>query len=215
VAAHGPTLIGRRRECEQLDRLLQHVRTGESSVLVLRGEAGIGKTELVSYCARNASGCRTVRVAGVESELELPFAALQQLCGPMISSLPTLPEPQRRALQVAFGLTTGSAPDRFVVGLAVLSLFAEVAAHEGLVCLIDDAQWLDEASSQVLGFVARRLLAEAVLLVFAVRESGDARLFPGLPDLTIAGLADADAGELLAATVAGPIDEQVSGRIVA
>jgi len=151
----------------------------------------------------------------VESELELPFAALQQLCGPMISSLPTLPEPQQRALQVAFGLTTGSAPDRFVVGLAVLSLFAEVAAHDALVCLIDDAQWLDEASSQVLGFVARRLLAEAVLLVFAVRESGDARLFPGLPDLTIAGLADADAGELLAATVAGPLDEQVRGRIVA
>jgi DNA-binding CsgD family transcriptional regulator len=195
--------------------MLHRARAGESSVLVVRGEAGIGKTALLNYCAREASGCRIVQVAGVESELELPFAALQQLCGPMLSNLPALPEPQQRALQVAFGLTTGSAPDRFVVGLAVLSLLAEVSAHEPLVCLIDDAQWLDAASSQVLGFVGRRLLAEAVLLLFAVREAGDARLFPDLPDLTIEGLADADARVLLAETVVGPLDQQVRDRIIA
>jgi len=215
VSTDAPTLTGRGGDCEQLDRMLHRVRAGESSVLVIRGAAGIGKTALVDHCARGASGCRVVHVAGVESELELPFAALQQLCGPMLSSLPALPEPQQRALQIAFGLTTGSPPDRFVVGLAVLSLFAEVAAHQPLVCLIDDAQWLDEASSQVLGFVGRRLLAEAVLLLFAVREAGGARRFPDLPGLTIEGLADADARELLAATVAGPLDHQVRDRIVA
>jgi hypothetical protein len=176
---------------------------------------GIGKTALTQYCAGGAAGCRVVQIAGIESELELPFAALHQLCGPMLNHVSTLPDPQQRALQVAFGFTAGSAPGRFVVGLAVLSLLAEAAANEPLVCLVDDAQWLDEASSQVLAFVGRRLVAEAVVMVFAVREAGDARRFPNLPDLTIDGLPDADARELLAATVTGLLDHQVRDRIVA
>ena len=145
---------------------------GESAVLVIRGEAGIGKTALMHYCARQASGCRLVQVAGVEFEMELPFAALHQLCGPMLSDLAALPEPQQRALRVAFGLAAEPAPDRFVLGLAVLSLLAENAAERPLVCLIDDAQWLDEASCQVLGFVGRRLLAEPSA---AVRGPGGRR----------------------------------------
>jgi len=195
--------------------MLQRVRAGESSALVVRGEAGIGKTALLQYCESEASGCRVVQIAGVESELELPFAALQQLCGPMSDNVSGLPEPQQRALEVAFGLTTGSTPDRFVVGLAVLSLLAEAASREPLVCLVDDAQWLDTASLQVLGFVGRRLLAEGVVLLFAVREAGGTRLLGDLPDLTVGGLADDDARSLLNATVSGPLDTQVRDRIVA
>ncbi len=126
---------------------------------MLRGEAGIGKTALMHYCARQASGCRVTEIAGVESELEMPFAALHPLCAPMLGELTALPEPQQHALRVAFGLAAGTSPDRFIVGLAVLSLLAEVARKRPLVCLIDDAQWLDEATCQVLGFVGRRLLA--------------------------------------------------------
>ena len=184
-------------------------------MLVIRGEAGIGKTELMHYCARQASGCRLVQIAGVESEIELPFAALHQLCAPMLGSLAALPEPQERALQVAFGLATGTAPDPFVVGLAALSLLAEIAAARPLVCLVDDAQWLDEISSQVLGFVGRRLLAESALLLFAVREMADEQIFPGLAALTVEGLADEDARALLTATVPGHLDERVRDRIVA
>jgi DNA-binding CsgD family transcriptional regulator len=195
--------------------MLQSVRAGESSVLVIRGEAGIGKTALLDYCAREASSCRIIQISGMESELELPFAALQQFCGPMMSNLPTLPEPQQLALQVGFGLTAGRAPDRFIVGLAVLSLLADAAAEKPVVALIDDAQWLDEASFQVLGFVGRRLLAEAVLLVFAVRETGNEPPFPDLPSLTVEGLPDSEARALLATTVAGPLDQLVRDRIVA
>jgi DNA-binding CsgD family transcriptional regulator len=184
-------------------------------VLVLRGEAGIGKTALLHYCARQAAGCRVARVAGVESELEMPFAALHQLCAPMLDDLGAVPEPQQQAMRVAFGLAAGNPPDRFVVGLAVLSLLAEVAARRPFVCLVEDAQWLDEASSQVLGFVGRRLLAEAVLLLFAVRETGEDLLFPALPTLTLEGLAEQDARALLTAAVSGHLDEQVRDRIVA
>ena len=184
-------------------------------MLVIRGEAGIGKTALMRYCARQASGCRLVQVDGVEFEMELPLAALHQLCGPMLSGLAALPEPQQRALRAAFGLAAEPAPDRFVLGLAVLSLLAENAAERPLVCLIDDAQWLDEASSQVLGFVGRRLLAESVLLLFAVREAADERIFPGLPALTVEGLADEDARALLTAAIPGHLDERVRDRIVA
>ena len=184
-------------------------------MLVIRGEAGVGKTALMRYCARQASGCRVVQIAGVESEMELPFAALHQLCGPMLGGLAALPEPQERALRVAFGLAAGTVPDRFVVGLAVLSLLAENAAARPLVGLVDDAQWLDEASSQVLGFVGRRLLAESVLLLFAVREVADERMFPGLPALTVEGLTDEDARALLTAAVPGHLDERVRDRIVA
>jgi predicted ATPase len=157
AAPRSPAFRGRARERQVLDDLLDRVRGGESAVLVIRGEAGIGKTELMRYCARQASGCRLVQIAGVESEMELPFAALHQLCAPMLGGLTALPEPQEHALRVAFGLATGPAPDRFVVGLAALSLLAENAAARPLVCLVDDAQWLDEISSQVLGFVGRRL----------------------------------------------------------
>ena len=206
---------GRARERQALDGLLDRVRGGESAVLVLRGEAGIGKTALMRYCARQASGCRLAQIAGVESEVELPLAALHQLCTPMLSRLAALPEPQQRALRVAFGMAAGTVPDRFVVGLAVLSLLAENAAARPLICLVDDAQWLDEASSQVLGFVGRRLLAEPVGLLFAVREAVGEQMFPGLPALTVEGLTDNDARALFAAAVPGHLDEQVRDRIIA
>jgi DNA-binding CsgD family transcriptional regulator len=206
---------GRARERQVLDGLLDRVRGGESAVLVIRGEAGIGKTALMHYCARQASGCRLVQLDGVEYEMGLPLAALHQLCTPMLSGLAALPEPQQRALEVAFGLATGPAPDRFVLGLAVLSLLAENAAARPLVCLVDDAQWLDEASSQVLGFVGRRLLAEPVGLLFAVREAAGERIFPGLPALAVEGLTDEDARVLLTAAVPGQLDERVRDRIVA
>jgi DNA-binding CsgD family transcriptional regulator len=215
AAPRSPSFRGRARERQALDGLLDRVRGGESAVLVIRGEAGIGKTALMRYCARQAAGCRLVQIDGVESEMKLPLAALHQLCTPMLSSLPALPEPQQRALQVAFGLAAGPAPDLFIVGLAVLSLLAENAAARPLVCLVDDAQWLDEASCQVLGFVGRRLLTEPVGLLFAVREAADERLFPGLPALTVEGLTDEDARALLTAAVPGHLDERVSDRIVA
>ena len=151
----------------------------------------------------------------MESELELPFAALHQLCGPLLGGLAALPQPQQQALRVTFGLATGSAPDRFLVGLAVLGLLAEAAAPRPLVCLVDDAQWLDDASAQVLGFVARRLLAESVLLLFAVREAADERLFPALPTLTLEGLTDDDARAFLTAAVPGHLDAKVRDRLVA
>ena len=152
------------------------MRAGQSRVLVLRGEAGVGKTALLEYLQERASGCRIARAAGVESEMELPFAGLHQLCAPMLDRLERLPAPQRDALGTAFGLSDGDAPDRFLVGLAVLSLLSEVAEERPLVCLVDDAQWLDRASAQALAFVARRLVAESVALVFAVREPGDDRI---------------------------------------
>ena len=207
--------MGRERECASLDQLLRTVRGGESGALVIRGEAGIGKTALLQYCTRQAADCRLVQIAGVESESELPFAGLHQLCAPMFDIFGELPEPQRRALQVAFGLTSGSAPDPFVLGLAVLSLLAEAAAERPLVCIVDDAQWLDDASSQVLGFVGRRLRAESVLLLLAVRETVDNRLFPVLAALTLEGLRVEDARALLAASIPGQLDEQVRDRIVA
>ena len=210
-----PAFRGRARERQALDHRLDGVRGGESAVLVIRGEPGIGKTALLRYCARQASGCRVVQIAGVEYEMQLPFAAVHQLCGPLLTGVETLPEPQERALRVAFGLATGNTPDRFLVGLAVLSLLAEVATQRPLVCLVDDAQWLDEASSQVLGFVGRRLLAEPVLLLFAVREPAGDAMFPRLPALTVGGLTDEDARALLAAAVPGHLDERVRDRIVA
>ena len=215
AAPRAPAFRGRAGERQVLDGVLNRIRGGESAVLVIRGEAGIGKTALLRYCARQASGCRLVQIAGVESEMELPFAALHQVCGPMLGEVSALPEPQERALRVAFGSEAGTAPDRFVVGLAVLSLFSEGAAERPLVCLIDDAQWLDVPSTQVLGFVGRRLLGESVLLLLAVREVADERMFPGLPALTVGGLTDEDARALLTAAVPGPLDERVRDRIVA
>jgi DNA-binding CsgD family transcriptional regulator/tetratricopeptide (TPR) repeat protein len=193
------------------------VRAGRSQVLVLRGEAGVGKSALVDYLVGSAAGCRIARAVGVESEMELAFAGLHQLCAPMLGHLDRLPGPQRDALSVAFGLSTGSAPDRFLVGLAVLSLLAEVAEEQPLVCVVDDAQWLDQVSAQTLAFVARRLLAERVALVFAVREPvlGPLVALVGLPELVIRGLRDGDAHALLASVVPGRLDDRVRDRIVA
>jgi len=213
----GPTsmLRGRLAEREELDRALGSVRAGESAVLVVRGEAGMGKTTLLGYVAEQASGCRVAQIAGVESELELPFAALHQLCSPMFDLIPTLPDPQQQALHVAFGHSTGAAPDKFVVGLAVLGLLAEAAAKLPLVCVVDDAQWLDEASGKVLGFVARRLVAESVLMVFAIREPTDQQVLAGMPAITLDGLGPEDAQALLSAAVPGRLDRMVRDRIVA
>src|SRR5215208_3721464 len=215
AASRQPSLLGRAAECQALDRLLEDVRGGRSAVLLLHGEAGVGKTALLHYCAQQASGFRVASVAGVESDMELPFAALQQLCAPMLGRSDTLPVHQQTVLRVAFGLSSGDAPDRFVVALAALSLLAEVAAERPLLCVVDDAQWLDRASAQVLGFVARRLLAESVALVFSVRDPGEQRELAGLPELQLEGLGDADARALLATVIPGRIDERVRDRIVA
>jgi DNA-binding CsgD family transcriptional regulator len=208
-------MLGRRAECETLDRLKADVHAGQSRVLVLRGEAGVGKSALLDYVLDGASGCRTARTAGVESEMELDFAGLYQLCAPFFDRLERLPGPQRDALSTVFGLSAGAPPDRFLVGLAVLGLLSDVAQDRPLVCVVDDAQWQDRAAAQCLGFVARRLQAESVALLFAVREPGDAPDLAGLPELTIHGLGDADARTLLDSATPGRLDERVRDRIVA
>src|SRR5262245_49169261 len=155
-------LRDRRAERRVLDDLVEAVRAGESRALVLLGEAGVGKTALMDYLAGHASGCRVTRTTGIQSEMELPFAGVHQLCAPMMDRLERIPAPQADALRIAFGLSTGLAADRFLVGLAVLSLLSEVAVERPLVCLVDDQQWLDWASALILAFVARRLGAESV-----------------------------------------------------
>jgi hypothetical protein len=210
-----PELHGRHNECAALDRLLQDVRAQSSRVLVLRGQAGIGKTALLEYLVANASGCRIARAAGVESEMELPFAGIHQLCAPMLSHLQHLPGPQRAALETAFGLNAGMAADRFIVGLAVLSLLSRVAEAQPLVCLVDDAHWLGRVSAQILAFVSRRLLAEPMALVFAVREHADESELGNLPVMVIGGLNDNDARAVLDSVVPGRLDERVRDRIVA
>src|SRR5262249_22152406 len=196
----------RRSERDALDRLVEAVRAGESRVLVLRGDPGVGKTVLLDHLAGQASGagCQVARVVGMQSEMELAFAGLHQLCAPMLSRAERLPVPQRDALRTAFGLAAGPPPDRFFVGLAVLSLLSEVAGERPLICLIDDEQWLDQASAQALGFTARRLAADPVALVFAARKPG-AEL-AGLPELEVTGLGDSDARELLDSALTGPLD---------
>jgi DNA-binding CsgD family transcriptional regulator len=206
-------LRGRAAECETLRGMVATVQSGSHQVLVLRGEAGVGKTALLRYVSELASGFRCVQVAGVESDMELAFAGLQQLCAPLMDRFDELPQPQREALNVAFGRGVGPAPDRFLVGLAVLSLMAAAANDQPLLCIIDDAQWLDQVSVQTLAFVARRLLADPVALLFAVRDSGAGPL-AGLPELTISGLSDAEARELLDSVMPGRIDERVRDRIV-
>jgi len=215
AAARPPVLLGRADERQLLDRLLENVRGGQSAVLAVRGEAGVGKTALLHYCAGQASGFRVAKIAGVESEMELPFAALHQLCAPMLARLGAVPEPQQVALSVALGLASGDTPDRFLVAVAALSLLAEVAAERPLLCFVDDAQWLDAASGQVLGFVARRLLAESVAIVFAVREPSDELELVGLPELALGSLQDEDARALLATVIPGRLDERVRDRLVA
>ena len=208
-----PGLLDRERERAALDGLLGDLRLGRGGALVVRGEAGVGKSALLEYVAGAAADMRVARAAGVESEMELAFASVHLLCAPLLGRLEDLPGPQRDALGVAFGLRAGGAPDRFLVGLAVLTLLSEVAGERPLLCVVDDAQWLDRASAQVLAFAARRLLAEPVGLVFAAREPGEQ--FRGLPDLEVRGLPDKDARALLASAVRVRLDEQVRDRIVA
>src|SRR6476659_1792595 len=208
-------LRGRRREREQLGRLGTGIRSGRSRGLVVRGEAGIGKTALLEQLVEQAVGCTVARATGVQADMEVPFAGPQQLFGSMLGSLERLPGPQRDAVEVAFGLRSGPAPDRFEVGLAMLGLLAEVAEQHPLVCVVDDAQWLDQASARTLAFVARRLMAESVALVFALREPAEEQTFAGLPEIVVEGLNDEDARELLSLAIAGRVDERVIERIIA
>src|SRR5258707_3351591 len=212
LRGRAPVLRGRGSECGALDRLIEAVRAGASRVLVVRGEPGVGKTALLDYLAGHAPGCRVARAAGVQSEMELAFAAVHQLCAPMLGHLERLPGPQREALSPAFGLSAGPPPDRFLIGLAVLGLLSDVAGKRPLGCLVDDQQWLARASAQVLAFVARRLEADSVGLVFAVREAGEE--LGGLPELIVEGLRDGDARALLNSAFTRPLDARVRDPIV-
>jgi DNA-binding CsgD family transcriptional regulator len=214
MAVDSPTMVlrGRRAECAVLDRLIDAVRDGQSRALVLRGEPGVGKTALLEYLVEQASGCRVLRATGVQSEMELAFAGLHQLLAPVVDRAERLPVPQREALRTAFGVSPRSAPDRFLVALAALGLLSEVAEDRPLVCLVDDAQWLDHASTQVLAFVARRVEADGVALVFAARAlSGD---LAGLPELAVEGLDEDDARALLDSVLTGPLDARVRDQFV-
>jgi AAA ATPase domain len=208
-------LFGRRSERAALDQLISAVRAGESQALVVCGEAGVGKSALLGYAAERAAGCRVVHASGVEAEMELAFAGLHQLCTSLLDRLERLPAPQHDALATAFGLRAGEAPDRFLVSLAVLSLLGEAADDQPLICLVDDAQWLDRASAQVLAFVARRLLAESVALVFGTRERSKDTTLRGLPDLVVEGLGYDDARTLLESVITGPLDDRIRDRIIA
>jgi DNA-binding CsgD family transcriptional regulator len=208
-------IIGRRPECDAIDSLVDGVRRGASGALVIRGEAGIGKTALVEYAAHSAADCRVIRIVGVESELGLPFGALEALCAPLMSEVETLPDPQGRALRIVLGMEDGPPPDPFVVGLATLILLSDAGSTRPLVVLVDDAQWVDEPSRQVFAFVGRRVAAEAVLLIMAVREAGEDRLVSGITALTIGGLSVEDADALLDTTNPEGLEPRVRERIVA
>ena len=217
-----PKLLGRHTECDVLDQLLDAVRAGDSRALVVHGEPGVGKSALLDHLVRQASDCRVVSATGIQSETELAYATVHQLCSPLLEFLDRVPDPQRNALGTAFGLRNGPPPDRFMLGLAVLSLFAAAAEDRPLVCVVDDVQWLDQASAQVLGFVARRLVSESVACVFARRdvENGSTSGPPagddwGLPELALRGLGDSDARMLLRTVIHEPLDERVRDRIVA
>jgi DNA-binding CsgD family transcriptional regulator len=205
-------LTGRRSECDVLDRLIEAVGAGESRALVVRGDAGVGKTALLEYLVEQAPAFRVVRAAGVQSEMELAFAGLHQLLASMLDRLEGLPTPQSEALRTVFGLSSVRAPDRFFLGLAVLSLLSDVAEEQPLLCVVDDEQWLDRASAGVLAFVARRLDQESVGLIFAARAPSDE--LAGLPELVVGGLSDADAGALLDSILTAPLDPRVREQIV-
>ncbi|GAA1545568.1 helix-turn-helix transcriptional regulator [Nocardioides humi] len=210
-----PHLVGRRRECAALDDLLGALRAGDSAVRVLRGEAGIGKSVLLSYVAEQAAGVTVSRAQGVEADMELAYASLHQLCAPFLAGIDALPPPQRDALQVAFGTAAGDPPDRFLVGLAVLSLLTRASETRPVLLVVDDAQWLDQVSLQTLEFVARRLLAEAVAMVFAVRDPEGAAVLLDLPHLPVGGLDAGASAELLAAVFGGRLDKRIRDRVVA
>ncbi|HUK70052.1 MAG TPA: LuxR C-terminal-related transcriptional regulator [Streptosporangiaceae bacterium] len=209
-------LIGRAKEADALECVLAEIRAGLSGMLVLRGEAGIGKTALLDWAVGQAGDMQVARVTGVESEMSMGFAGLHLLLLPFLGGLERLPEPQREALESAFGLVAGSAPDRFLVGVAALTLITDAAVQRPVLCVVDDAQWLDRVSVEVLGFVARRLYADRVGMVFAAGDAEESAVaLEGLPELTVGGLADEAAGELLASSAGGPIDAQVRDQIVA
>jgi DNA-binding CsgD family transcriptional regulator len=208
-------LVGRRAECEALDRLLADALAGQSRVTVLRGEAGVGKSALLGYLSDRAAGWHVAKAVGVESEMELAYSGLHQLCAPWLDHLERLPVPQRDALAIVFGRSSGPAPDRFLVGLATLTLFAEVAEQQPLICIVDDAQWLDRTSAQILAFVGRRLLAEQIALVCAVRTGSRDDILAELPALSIQPLGVSDARALLLDNVYGPLDAAVTDQIVA
>jgi DNA-binding CsgD family transcriptional regulator len=215
AATAASEFLNRNSEREHLDKLLADVREGHSAALVLRGEAGVGKTALLRYTARQAFGFRAAQIAGAEAEMELAFAGVHQLCAPMLDRLDALPAPQREALRVALGVATGTPPDRFLISLATLSLLSAAAEERPLLCVVDDAQWLDDASAQILTFVARRLQAESIAIVFAVREPTAAQHFEGLPELRMQGLDEGAAHALLSRAIPGRIDARVRDRIVA
>jgi DNA-binding CsgD family transcriptional regulator len=208
-------LLGRRDECAALDRLVADVLASSSRVLVLRGEAGVGKSALLGYLSGRITGWHVASAVGVESEMELAYSGLHQLCAPLLDHLDELPVPQRDALATVFGLSTGPAPDRFLVGLATLTLVAQAAEQHPLACIVDDAQWLDSASAQMLAFVARRLLAERIVLVCAARTGIGDGVLAGLPALEIRGLSDGDARPLLLSHVHSPVDAALADQIVA
>jgi len=209
----GRQVLGRQREREALERLLGDARAGHGGALVLYGEPGAGKTALLDFAVELGRDFKVVRTAGVEGEMQLPYAALQQLCSPIIELTEHLPDPQREALAVAFGRSTGPAPEPFLVGLAVLGLSSEAAEGSPLLCVVDDAQWLDDASARALAFLARRLLAEKIAILFAVRERGAATL-AGFPEINIGPLGRRDARILLESVLPAPVDERVLQRIV-
>ncbi|WP_350277874.1 AAA family ATPase [Kribbella sp. HUAS MG21] len=207
-------LIGRQAELARLDELIEAARSGESRVLVLQGEAGIGKSALIEYAVTSATGFRVLRAVGLESEMELTFATLHQLCLPLLDRLAGLPDSRRHALETAFRMRVGTPPDPFLIGLAVLDLFADASERTPLLCVVDDSQWLDQASAQVLGFVARRLLAESIGLIFSTRPPGGPHL-RGLPELEIGGLRSEHARTLLTQVTRAGLDQHISDRIVA
>ena len=206
-------LVGRARECAVLDGLVDAVRRGESRALLLRGAAGVGKSVLLQHLVRSAPDLLVLKAAGVESEMELPYASLHQLCAPVLDRLPRLVDCQREALEIVFGLSDGGAPDRFLVGLAVLGLLSEVATERPLLCVVDDAQWMDHPSGSTLGFVARRLGPEAVGIVFGART--DTSVLGDLPEIKVRGLGTTDAQALLTSAVPFKLDDRVRDRIVA
>ncbi|MFF5344065.1 AAA family ATPase [Streptomyces althioticus] len=215
IASTLPDLVGRHQECAVLDELLLALRAGESRVRVFRGEAGIGKSVLLEYVVAKASQATVTRTQGVEADMELPYASLHQLCAPFLAQVDELPTPQRDALYVAFGMAAGDPPDRFLVGLAVLTLLTRASESRPVLVVVDDAQWLDQVSLQTLEFVARRLLAEAVAMVFAARDPEGEGALTGLPETRIGGLDAPSAAQLLEATVSGRLDKQVRDRFVA
>lgn len=212
--AAGRGLVGRDNECHALRDLVSDVRSGRSRVLVLRGQAGVGKSALLEFLVKRADGCRVSRAVGVEGEMELPFAGLHQLCFPFMNRLDGLPPPQREALATTFGLEAGNPPDLFLVGLAVLTLITDAGERQPVLCVVDDAQWLDQASAQIMEFVSRRLEAERVGMLFALRGSDEVPKFAGLPELSVHGLRIADAATLLDSAVPGRLDPEVRDRVL-